>query len=267
MVLFATFSRDGSVAITGCDDNNAYIWSLTGDDAGKTRFVLQGHTASVTSAAISPDGRRAVTGSQDGIAKLWDLESGKEIMSLKRHTAELSSAHFAPDGSGILTSSLDQTTLVWPAIRIGPSIKFSASRLEIGRSRGEHPLDPSVRIFDPDASNLAGCTLTIRLADDSAAAAATLKLLAPEQNPFATLLPGNRQPTELALRLGEGATTATVERLLRTIAIVIDQPLENPHSVEAELTSPTGESLSRSKAIIQSADAPESASLAATVVN
>ena len=33
MVLFATFSPDGTLAITGCDDNNAYVWNMRGGTA------------------------------------------------------------------------------------------------------------------------------------------------------------------------------------------------------------------------------------------
>ena len=128
----------------------------------------------MTSAAISPNGLRAITGSQDGMAKLWDLETGKEVLSLKRHAAELTSTHFSPDGGSILTSSLDGLALVWPAIKIGPSVKLSSARREIPRLAGLHPLDEQARIFDPDASDLAGGTLAVWPAATSPAAALDL---------------------------------------------------------------------------------------------
>ena len=60
----------------------------------------------------------------------------------------------APDGGSILTSSLDQTALVWPAIKIGPSIKFSSARLQISRQAGKHSSIRQARIYDPDASEI-----------------------------------------------------------------------------------------------------------------
>jgi hypothetical protein len=78
-------------------------------------ITLQGHTAAITSVAISPDGTRALTGSQDNTAKLWDAMTGKEILSLPGHSQELTSVSFSPDGRNVLTSSRDGTAIIWLA--------------------------------------------------------------------------------------------------------------------------------------------------------
>ena len=70
------------------------------------------------------------------------------------YAAELTSVHFSPDGGSILTSSQDQTAILWPAEKIGPSLKFSAARLQIGRNRGAHFIDPAERVQVTAVANL-----------------------------------------------------------------------------------------------------------------
>ncbi|MCC6493871.1 MAG: protein kinase, partial [Pirellulales bacterium] len=270
-VLFATFSPDGQRLIAGCDDNNAYVWNLAGD-ADRAHHVLTGHTAAVTSAAVSPDGRRAATGSQDGIAKLWDLDSGKEVLSLKRHTAELTAVHFSPDGDSILTSSLDQTALLWPAVSIGPSIKLSKARLLIGRDAGQHPIDLEARVFDPDASNLDGATLSIALTAEHGGVRATIELAAgalrvagnqvfarrgENETPVAEWIPASGESQNAAnsvVRFLPGATTAIGQQLLRQLAVRTAGPLDAPLGIHLVLTAPDGQPLSEAQATVQSLD-------------
>jgi hypothetical protein len=259
-VLFAGFSPDGAYAITGCDDNNAYVWNMSGPDAGKVRFTLQGHTAAVTSAAISPTGRRAVTGSQDGIAKLWDLESGKEILSLKRHAAELTSVHFAPDGSSVLTSSLDRSAIVWPAVKIGPSLKLSSGRLEIPRRAGGHLLDPHALVVDPDASDLDEATIKISLQAEGGAAP-ELEIAAAEVQAVGAQLA--RTSDGIELRLPAGAATEQAQRLLRAVAVKVEQPLSKALSLVVRIVSSRGELLSEAQASVQTEEVEETPSLAA----
>jgi hypothetical protein len=237
--------------------------------------VLTGHTAAVTSAAISPDGRRAVTGSQDGIAKLWDLDSGKEVLSLKRHTAELTAVHFSPDGDNILTSSLDQTALLWPAVPIGPSIKLSAPRLLVGRDAGQYPIDPEARLVDPDASDLAAATLRVSLAANNNGAPATIELgtgplqvqggqilalRGENEVPVAEIIPETDQSqhaSEWAVRFLPAAATADGQQLLRQLAVRIIEPLDSPLDVHLTLATSADQRLSEAQATLQSNDATD----------
>ena len=41
--------------------------------------TLAGHSARVTSVAISADGKRVVSGSYDNTVKIWDVETGTEV--------------------------------------------------------------------------------------------------------------------------------------------------------------------------------------------
>jgi WD40 repeat protein len=274
VVLFAAFSPDGTRVITGCDDNLAYVWDLSKvfdrRQLATASLTLQGHTAAVTSAAISPDGERAITGSADGIAKLWDLASRKEVLSLKRHGAELTSVHFSPDGSSILTSSLDGLALVWPAVEIGPSVKLSAARREIPREPGLHPLDEQARIFDPDASELAGGTLSAWPASGSAF---TLNLIAGQgleidgnQNAWLASPAGRKSvallerpaelPGGLRLRFLPGSEAADAQRLLRAIAVKTASPLTGEHAVKVQISDAGGRASFVAETVVESEEAP-----------
>jgi WD40 repeat protein/serine/threonine protein kinase len=181
-VLFASFAPDGQRIITGCDDNNARVWDCRQPDQAKLLFMLEGHTAGVTSAAISPDGRRAITGSQDGMAKIWDVEAEdasqpREILSLKRHTAEVTSTHFSPDGRSILTSSHDRTALVWLSVDIGPSLKFSRSMIAASRSTEPQAIDLHAEIRDPDAYLIERAHLTVAATKPQSGPAVELALV------------------------------------------------------------------------------------------
>ncbi|MCB8927746.1 MAG: hypothetical protein H6652_19195 [Ardenticatenaceae bacterium] len=58
--------------MTASADGTARLW----DGEGGLLTVLEGHSASVLSAAFNPDGTRIVTASADGTARLWDGEGG-----------------------------------------------------------------------------------------------------------------------------------------------------------------------------------------------
>ncbi len=273
IVLFAAFSPDGGRAITGCDDNQAYLFDLTGVPGADPAppLPLQGHTAAVTSAAISPDGLRAITGSQDGMAKLWDLETGKEVLSLKRHGAELTSVHFSPDGSRILTSSLDGLALVWPTIAIGPSVKLSAARREIPRLAGLHAIDDQARLFDPDAGELTGGTLSVWPANSQPPAALELITdgnieLASDSTVWLSDAGGRRNvavlerpadlPGGLRLRFQPQCEAADAQRLLRAIAIRADGPLPGEVLLRVQISDADGRASFVAETIIESAEAP-----------
>src|SRR6516165_1809091 len=64
----------------------------------KERARFGGHTAVVSSVAVTRDGKTLASGSYDTTIKLWDLATGKEIASLRGHTAAVYSVAFAPDG-------------------------------------------------------------------------------------------------------------------------------------------------------------------------
>ena len=44
-------------------------------------YMLKGHSACVSSVAISPDGKHVVSGSRDNLVKIWNAETGAEVHS------------------------------------------------------------------------------------------------------------------------------------------------------------------------------------------
>jgi len=163
-VLCAVYSADGKWIVTGSEDTTARLWRadtgrpvMIGDLATEEAtdpaaadppadpaddeptdpaddeptvpqkpLILAGHSASVTSVAVSEDGTRALTGSADGTAKLWELRNGDEILTLKGHTEEVTCVAFSPDtpdapgGVSILTGSRDGTLMLWPTRKATP---------------------------------------------------------------------------------------------------------------------------------------------------
>jgi WD40 repeat protein len=72
-------------------------------------FTLRGHTAGVSSLALTADGNRLFSGSFDGTVKVWDLEVGKAVLTLPGHAGGYGLALsvdgktlFAGDGGGAI---------------------------------------------------------------------------------------------------------------------------------------------------------------------
>jgi WD40 repeat protein len=118
--LIRTFWDCGRAAIFLPDRRSA----LTTSGDGKTLKLLDlatgreirtfsGHSASVSSVAISPDGRYALSGSEDHTLKLWDLATGHEVRTFSGHSESVSSVAISPDGRYALSGSEDRTLKLW----------------------------------------------------------------------------------------------------------------------------------------------------------
>ena len=64
-----------------------------------------GHSAPVTSLAISSDGSRLLSGSEDGTARLWDSSTGREVLRLDGSGLPVTSVGFSPDQSRAIAAS------------------------------------------------------------------------------------------------------------------------------------------------------------------
>src|SRR6185503_7007720 len=95
-------------------DSTADAVSQT-DAASTPQLVVQlGHSAEISSLAMSADGRMVLTAG-DTSARLWDAETGKEIRSFIGHSQSIVSAAFSPDEQVILTAGYDNTARLWDA--------------------------------------------------------------------------------------------------------------------------------------------------------
>jgi WD40 repeat protein/CHAT domain-containing protein len=83
---------------------------------GQLLVTLNGHTASVRSAAFSPDGLLVVTASEDDTARVWNAANGQPKVILSGHTGIVFTAMFSSDGQRIVTASYDSTARVWNAV-------------------------------------------------------------------------------------------------------------------------------------------------------
>ena len=112
-VRVATFSPDGSLVLTACDDHSARLWdSAMGKPIGEPLM----HDGPVLWADFSPDGARIVTTSADGTARIWDARTCAPSFEPLRHGGAVSHAEFTIDGTRLATASDDQTARIWNAI-------------------------------------------------------------------------------------------------------------------------------------------------------
>jgi WD40 repeat protein len=75
--------------------------------------VLEGHTALVTSVAVSANGRCAVSGSHDHTLRVWNLNTGACLRVLEGHSDAVSSVAVCADGRRAISGSWDTTLRVW----------------------------------------------------------------------------------------------------------------------------------------------------------
>jgi len=77
------------------------------------KMILEGHSESVVSVAITPDGKRAVTGSWDKVVRLWNLESKECIDSHNKHTDTIWAVAITSDGKVVVSGSRDTDIRIW----------------------------------------------------------------------------------------------------------------------------------------------------------
>jgi len=114
-VSYAAFSRNGSLIVTCCSDNQIYkcfaqVWDAA---TGRPIGAQLNHADGVLFASFSSDGHRVVTASEDYTAVVWDIASGIQLIPPLRHEDKVRTAVFSSDGKWIVTASADKTARVW----------------------------------------------------------------------------------------------------------------------------------------------------------
>jgi WD40 repeat protein/serine/threonine protein kinase len=126
----ADVSADGRLLLAagGVKDMNfdLHLWRLppvvgggspvvppTKERDGPEWFLHTGHSASITSVALSGDGKHVVTGSDDKTAILWEAASGRKLRTFRGHAESVLSVALSADGQHVVTGSRDMTAILW----------------------------------------------------------------------------------------------------------------------------------------------------------
>lgn len=70
-------SPDGSLFASASPDGSIRVWYLAGDQPGRLRNELRGHTGEVKKIQFSLDNRKLASASIDGTVRVWDLALGR----------------------------------------------------------------------------------------------------------------------------------------------------------------------------------------------
>lgn len=78
------FSPDGSLFVTGNDDNQVILYDVLAEAPYlQPRVVLEGHQGPVYSVIFSQDGQSVISGSSDGTVRVWSVETGEQVQTLQ----------------------------------------------------------------------------------------------------------------------------------------------------------------------------------------
>lgn len=163
-------SPNGKLVAAGHNDKRVYVWDL---ETGKTRFILEGHAATVSAVAFSPNGRLLASGSRDGTVRLWNAASGRLERVLTGFLNDVYDVRFTADGRSIIASIAEQPDQVVdlesgkispaPVVETKPD-PFEIRQLEQGYSTSNDTIF-SAALFSPDGRILATASENVLLWD------------------------------------------------------------------------------------------------------
>jgi WD40 repeat protein len=128
------------------------VWVL---DRREPARVLEGHTASVLSLAVSRDGRWLASGSADGTVRLWETADWT-LAAVSTEGSQVYGLAFSPDGTRLACGCDNNTIRLWDVVRRQPVCVLH------GHEAYVHQV-----VFSPDGTRLASASgdSTVRVWD------------------------------------------------------------------------------------------------------
>jgi len=114
------FSLDGTLLVSGSNDNTIKLWDIQTGGAIKT---FSGHTNLILSVSISADNTMIASGSKDRTIHLWDIGTG-QCSVIEEHTDDVNTVSFSPKNPQLLLSASEDGTVKQWGInghQIGPT--------------------------------------------------------------------------------------------------------------------------------------------------
>ena len=93
---------NGRQVISG-GDNTVKVWDLSD---GRLLQSFEGHTAWVTTVAVTPDCTQVLSGSSDSTIKVWEMATGRILRLLEGGVGAVSTLTLTPDGKQVIAGSI-----------------------------------------------------------------------------------------------------------------------------------------------------------------
>jgi len=156
------FSSDGTLLVSGSDDNTIKLWDVQTGGVVKT---FCGHTGIILSVSISADNTMIASGSEDKTICLWNIETGEHHV-IEGHKGNINTVNFSPTNPQLLLSaSEDGTVRQWgiDGHQIGPTYAGSYAAFSSDGTQFVSCAQVAVTVWDTDS----GATLAeFHLADE-----------------------------------------------------------------------------------------------------
>lgn len=104
------FNHDGTLLISGSDDETIKLWDIVSLHSLRT---LREHNKRISIVKHSPTQPIFASGSLDKTIKIWDVESECVLHTLIGHYEEIKDLAFSPDGNVLASCSEDKTIRLW----------------------------------------------------------------------------------------------------------------------------------------------------------
>lgn len=116
-VLSMTFSRDGKMLETSCEDGKVRLWSVPAWNLVQT---LSGNLGPVHWAEFSPDGSLVASAGQDRTVRVWNVQTGALLETLSESKQPLLTVAFSPNGRYLAATSQSEVH-AW--VRVSPETR------------------------------------------------------------------------------------------------------------------------------------------------